>query len=65
MNHRPPVLETVKAIQGFLQFKSAEGLSPRTIESYSRDLMQWHQYLGRWMFPKLLPSKYASTSLIY
>ena len=27
MNHRPPGLETVKAIQGFLQYKSAEGLS--------------------------------------
>jgi len=46
MNHRPPVLEIVKAIQGFLQFKSAEGLSPRTIESYSRDLQQWQEYLG-------------------
>jgi hypothetical protein len=46
MNHRPPVLETVKAIQGFLQLKSAEGLSPRMIESYSRDLKKWQEYLG-------------------
>jgi hypothetical protein len=27
------LLETVKAILGFIQFKSAEGLSPRLIES--------------------------------
>jgi integrase/recombinase XerD len=38
MNHKLPGLETVKAIQGIIQFKSAEGLSPRTIESYSCDL---------------------------
>ena len=44
--YRPPGLETVKAIQGFLQFKSAEGLSVRTIESYSRDLQQWVEYQG-------------------
>jgi integrase/recombinase XerD len=46
MNHRPPGLETVKAIQGFLQYKSAEGLSVRTIESYERDLRQWVEYQG-------------------
>jgi hypothetical protein len=46
INHRPPGLEIVKAIQGFLQFKSAEGLSVRTIESYSHDLQQWVEYQG-------------------
>src|SRR5512143_3450896 len=46
MNHRPPGLETVKAIQGFLQYKAAEGLSLRTIEGYERDLKQWVQYQG-------------------
>ena len=46
MNRRTPGLETVKAIQGFLQFKAAEGLSARTIESYSRDLHQWVEYMG-------------------
>lgn len=46
MNRRPPGLETVKAVQGFLQFKAAEGLSARTIKSYPRDLHQWMEYLG-------------------
>ncbi len=46
MNRRPPVLDTVKSIQGFLQFKSAEGLSRRTIELYQRDLDRWLEYQG-------------------
>ncbi|MGD0613774.1 MAG: tyrosine-type recombinase/integrase [Anaerolineales bacterium] len=46
MNRRPPGLETVKAVQGFLQFKAAEGLSARTIESYAHDLHQWLDFLG-------------------
>jgi len=31
MNRRPSGLKLDKAIPGFLQFKSAEGLSPRTL----------------------------------
>jgi hypothetical protein len=46
MNRRVPGLETVKAIQGFLQFKAAEGVSVRTIESYSRDLRHWVENMG-------------------
>jgi integrase/recombinase XerD len=46
MNRRTPGLKTVIAIQGFLQFKAAEGLSARMIESYSRDLRQWVEYMG-------------------
>ena len=46
MNRRPPGLKTVKAIQGFLQFKSVEGLSPRTIDGYRHDLKQWIEYQG-------------------
>ena len=46
MNHRPPGLNVSKCTQGFLQFKSAEGLSPRTIESYARDLRMWMEYHG-------------------
>ncbi len=38
MNRKSPGLEAAKAIQGFLQFKQADGLSPRTIENYNRDL---------------------------
>jgi hypothetical protein len=37
LHFRPPGLNAAKAIQGFLQFKSAERLSFRTIESYERD----------------------------
>lgn len=44
MNRRPPGLLTEKAIQGFLQYKAAEALSPRTVESYKRDLEQWAEY---------------------
>jgi hypothetical protein len=30
-----------KAIQGFISFKSAEGLSDRTVDSYDRLLQKW------------------------
>ena len=46
MNQRPPVLLASQAIPGFLQFKTAEGMSPRTIESYGRDLRMWLEYHG-------------------
>jgi hypothetical protein len=46
MNRKPPGLEISKANQGFLQFKQAEGRSPRTIESYIHDLKQWSTYQG-------------------
>jgi integrase/recombinase XerD len=47
MNHRPPVSLTVmKAIEGFLNYKTAEGLSARTVESYQRQLQKWREYMG-------------------
>jgi len=46
MDRRPPGLLVEKAIQGFLQFKAAEGLSPRAIRSYGRDLRMWLEYHG-------------------
>jgi integrase/recombinase XerD len=45
-NRRPPGILLQKAVQGFLQFKTAEGLSPRTLESYGRDLRTWLEYRG-------------------
>lgn len=33
-----------KAILGFVNFKSAQGLSDRTIDSYHRDLQKWGEY---------------------
>lgn len=44
MNRRPPGLIVSKAITGFIQFKQAEGLSPRTIDSYYRDLKLWLEF---------------------
>lgn len=46
MNRRPPGLQLSIAIQGFLQYKNAEGLSPRTIYSYKRDLELWVSIQG-------------------
>jgi hypothetical protein len=60
MNHRPPGLETMKAIQGFVQFKSAERLSPRTIKSYSRDLKQWVEYQGAMDVAKVTPIRFTT-----
>jgi len=38
MKQRPTGLNVTKAITGFLQYKSAEGLSPVTVSGYERDL---------------------------
>jgi integrase/recombinase XerD len=47
MNHRPSgSLVLSKAIQGFISFKTAEGLSDRTIDSYQRQLAKWVEYMG-------------------
>jgi integrase/recombinase XerD len=35
-----------KALPGFLQYKSAEALSPRTLESYKQQLELWQSYVG-------------------
>ena len=46
MNRRPPGLLLSKCITGFLQYKTAEGLSPNTLDSntldsYGRILDNW------------------------
>src|SRR5215217_7813430 len=46
MNQRPTGLNVTKAITGFLQYKSAEGLSPVTVTGYDRDLKLWIEYQG-------------------
>ena len=46
MKRRPPGLKTEMCFQGFLQFKTAEGLSPRTIASYRHDLYLWLELQG-------------------
>ncbi len=53
MNRRPSgSLSLTKAIQGFIRFKGAEGLSDWTIDSYQRQLAKWAEYMGDWeIFP--------------
>jgi integrase/recombinase XerD len=35
-----------QAIKGFIYFKSAEGLTDRSLDSYQRTLSQWAAYMG-------------------
>ena len=46
MNRTPPVFKTSKALTGFLQYKAAEALSPRTLEIYDDHLNKWIAYAG-------------------
>jgi integrase/recombinase XerD len=46
MNQRPQGLNVSKATIGFLQYKSAEGLSPVTVSGYERDLKLWIEFVG-------------------
>ena len=46
MNQRATGLNVTKAITGFLQYKSAEGLSPVTVTGYDHDLKLWIEYQG-------------------
>jgi len=46
MNQRPQGLIISKALTGFLQYKSAEGLAPITVSGYERDIKLWIEYQG-------------------
>ncbi len=46
MNHVSQRLTVAQAIEGFLQAKAAEALSPRTLEIYRSILEQWRDYRG-------------------
>ena len=46
MKQRPTGLSLSKATVGFLQYKSAEGLSPVTVSGYDHDLKLWIEYQG-------------------
>lgn len=46
MNRRSPGLKLSKAISGFLQFKTAEALSPTTLVSYEHHLRRWLAHTG-------------------
>jgi integrase len=47
MNRRPPSsLPLSKAAAGFLQYKTAEGLSPNTLLRYQRFLRLWKEHTG-------------------
>lgn len=54
MNRKPSSTQLVKeAIEGFLYYKSAEGLSDRSLDSYKRTLTQWAEYLGEIMVVRI------------
>lgn len=46
MNRTAPSLRVSKAVLGFLQYKAAEALSPRTLEAYGDHLKQWQAHCG-------------------
>ena len=46
MNRGLQNLTILKAIDGFTKFKVAEGLSPRTVDSYERLLNTWLEHIG-------------------
>ncbi len=46
MNHRSSGLSVSDAIEGFLQFKLAEGRSLRTVVGYRHDLREWLIHAG-------------------
>jgi integrase/recombinase XerD len=57
MNRRPTgSLSLAKAMTGFLQYKTAEGLSPNTLQSYQRDLKLWLEYAGDILLHKITTS---------
>lgn len=47
MNHSPPGSSLLgKAIPGFINYKTAEGLALRTIDSLERLLNKWLEHMG-------------------
>lgn len=46
MERSTPGLNLVQAVSGFVQYKAAEALSPRTLESYQDHLDRWQEYIG-------------------
>jgi site-specific recombinase XerD len=46
-----------KAITGFLNFKTAEGMADRTIDSYDKTLNRWLAYTGEVAVPKITSQK--------
>ncbi len=46
LSHRDSSLSIAKSIDGFLKFKTVEGLSQRTIASYEYTLNHWLKYVG-------------------
>jgi len=53
MNRKPSGLEIKKAVSGFIQSKTAEGLSSTTIVSYSHHLDLWIEFQGETELAKI------------
>ncbi|MHC1781917.1 MAG: site-specific integrase [Anaerolineaceae bacterium] len=56
MNRSSPILSISKSIDGFLKFKTAEGLSQRTIASYEYYLLKWLEQAGDRNVAEIKPS---------
>ena len=56
LSHRDTSLLISKSIDGFLKFKTAEGLSLRTITSYEYTLNHWLNYIGDRSVSEIQPS---------
>ncbi len=46
MNYRPSGLKLSKTLLGFMQYKTAEGLSPTTLVGYEHVLTLWISQIG-------------------
>jgi integrase/recombinase XerD len=55
MNQSPPGLKLSQCIEGFILYKSAEGLRPRTLQSYRRYLDRWAENLKDPLVEKITP----------
>jgi len=53
-------LKVEKALAGFLQYKSAEGLAPVTVSGYERDLKLWIDHMGDIDVIKITPQHILS-----
>jgi integrase/recombinase XerD len=59
MNRSSPGLLISKSIDGFLKFKTAEGLSQRTIDTYEHILNSWLGHIGDRIVSDLQPSDFT------
>ncbi len=64
MNHRSQVLNFSSALNGFLQYKLAERLSPATVFNYERDLKLWLEHMGDQDIGRITSADFMSPSTL-